>query len=66
MLGLLVVEEPAGLLRGCGPRTHGEGVVGEGKVTAAGTLRWRTILTAAPGRGKSCVLVLLVRVDVSI
>ena len=49
-----------------GLRTHGEGDVGEGKVTAAGTLRWRTILAAAPGRGKSCVLVLLVRVDVSI
>ena len=49
-----------------GLRTHGEGVVGEGEVTAAGTLRWRTILTAAPGRGKSCVLVLLVRVDLSI
>ena len=27
-----------------GLRTHGEGAVGEGEVTAAGTLRWRTIL----------------------
>ena len=47
-------------------RTHGEGVVGDSKITAAGTLCRRTILVAAPGSRKSDVLILLVRVDIFI
>ena len=49
-----------------GLRTHGEGVVGDSKVTATGTLCRRTILAAAPGSRKSGVLILLVGVDISI